>query len=1018
MALLAETDLISVGCNPVPQVAVWAPPPHVANDATFGLGVVAYGANNLVALFDPLEPEHRGVQQTLKGHTGRVNCVRALSTPVTLDEPLARTVALVSGAADKTARVWKLDSVLGIWRCSATLTGPTCPVISVGVLPGPSSTDADLIAVGSTDGTVRLYHRREVPGQWEDHTELVQTIDGGSKYALAIALARLPHSTLPILATGCTDSKIHLYVPQTTTPATDDKSVFTPFTHILALTGHGNWVRSLSFARFDGGPDNDDDDYLMLASGAQDKYIRLWKFVPYRAAFTSTATNATTDKTISDPANVYDDTAELSTEQMLEALQEALGQTGSSVKNYQLTTRLSTKAQLMVVGGSSGDSDNKDNTEALARFAVSIEAVVLGHDDWVHSVQWQPRCAINGTVVQPAGFVSTSADKSMIVWRPDPATGIWISTARVGEMGGMSTLGFFDGMFSPDGRHLLAHGATGAFHMWSAVPNTDSTDGEDGDGLETDVTWTPQFTVSGHTRAVQSLAWDPRARYLVTVSLDQTTRLFAPWQRRKVAGEAPTTQSEGSGATGELIKSWHEMARPQVHGYDLQCVAFTADYQFVSGADEKVLRAFDAPGTFVESLVAITGDTSAPLVTPSGDSIEVKGGDDSSAAVAEPSMGVAVSRPVAANLPALGLSNKAVFENDLQTAEAMTDDFLARQYSVGGRGVADTLRNALRIPPLEELRMQHTLWPETDKVYGHGYELISVAATHQTSTPPSRTPAAPIVASCCRSTTDRHAVIRLVDTRRWLEYQHPLPGHTLTVTRLTFSPDNRYLLSVSRDRSWQLSERIQDQSEETSASSSSSDGRRVREPADLSVAPYRPVQHFPKAHARIIWDAAWSPDGQYFATGSRDKTVKIWHQGPPSLNTRGDDNDQSDKHVAWTCVATLKLPEAVTAVDFGPLVQGSSQNAPTYLLAVGQEDGRITLVRSCPPKDTTEVASGPAWEIWTALDDWICPAGFVSQLAWRRTETGSDPITAAETPLQLACSSHDNSVRIFTLRLP
>ncbi len=45
--------------------------------------------------------------------------------------------------------------------------------------------------------------------------------------------------------------------------------------------------------------------------------------------------------------------------------------------------------------------------------------------------------------------------------------------------------------------------------------------------------------------------------------------------------------------------TWHEIARPQVHGYDLLRVAFLSPLQFVSIADEKVARVFEAPREFI-----------------------------------------------------------------------------------------------------------------------------------------------------------------------------------------------------------------------------------------------------------------------------------------------------------------------------------------------------------------------------------------------------------------------------------
>lgn len=36
---------------------------------------------------------------------------------------------------------------------------------------------------------------------------------------------------------------------------------------------------------------------------------------------------------------------------------------------------------------------------------------------------------------------------------------------------------------------------------------------------------------------------------------------------------------------------------------------------------------------------------------------------------------------------------------------------------------------------------------------------------------------------------------------------------------------------------------------------------------------YIPMVHESKPHGRIIWDCAWAPEGDIFATASRDKTV-------------------------------------------------------------------------------------------------------------------------------------------------
>jgi elongator complex protein 2 len=468
----------------------------------------------------------------------------------------------------------------------------------------------------------------------------------------------------------------------------------------------------------------------MIATGSEDNYIRIWK-----VSLTSS------DKTRND---------------MLDAL--------ADLDLDNANKQLSTKAHVVTIG-------------EHECFTFLLDAVLIGHDDWVFSAEWsRPETQIvNGEerVHQPMVLLSASADKSLIIWEPDTHSQSWIPKDRVGEVGG-TTLGFYGAKMAANGKRIFANGYNGAIHVWEKSAGTR-------------VAWEPIVGISGHFMPVQELKWDPTGSYFISTSLDQTSRVFSSWKR-------------------ETGVTWHEIGRSQIHGYNLNTLAFTNKYQYVSGADEKVIRVFDAPKLFALSLENLGGKKETEEILS--------------------------QRPLGANLPALGLSNKAVFGDGGQQETYQ---------SAYGTPLTANAAVPLTQPPFEEHLLQNTLWPETAKLYGHVYEIICVA-TNKSGT---------LVASASKAAKPEHATIRLWNTTKWVEACKPLEGHSLSVTAISFSQNGKWLLSAGRDRSWILF-----------------DVSNVLETGSWSA-----VHAGPKAHGRIIWTTGFTHDDKFFITGSRDKAV-------------------------------------------------------------------------------------------------------------------------------------------------
>nr|VWO97323.1 Aspartyl proteinase [Ganoderma boninense] len=618
-------------------------------------------------------------------------------------------------------------------------------------------------------------------------------------------------------------------------------------------------------------------DSLILASGSQDATIRLWNIEPFSRSTLGASDNS---------AGEADD--------LLDAFEASLVNLEDTEDGGR---SISLKRHILTIKSSSGRSELFDlPSEAISNctssaqlFSVTFDALLIGHDAGVTSLSWRPR----STRSSPPTLLSTSTDSSLILWSPstvltssNDGTTLWINRQRFGDVGGQRLGGFVGGLWAADGRDAMSWGWNGGWRRWRChLPH----EGTSESALEE---WSEVGAITGHRAPVRSISWSPQGEYLISASLaslDQTTRIH---------GAIPTASSDGL-----ETPVWHEVARPQVHGYDLIGAAFLDSLRFVSIADEKVARVFEAPREFVEVV--------------------------NNLAVAHLDSG-AEARPRAAAVPPLGLSNKA-----LTDVSAIAD----------ANATFNSARTHRR--PFEGELAAVTLWPEIEKIYGHGYESIAMAVSNGKQ----------YVATACKATSAEHAVVRVYETQTWQLFGQPLPGHNLTVTQIAFSPDDSLVLSVSRDRTWRLFEKSED--------------------GFIPVAA-------DKSHGRIIWDCAWAPGRDVFATASRDKTVKVWKR---------PDGDGKK----WEAVATIQVNAAATAVAFAPDVNGST----TRMLAVGLEVGEILIFTSS--EDTPS-----QWTKALTIGTDLAHIDHIHRLAWRPGEGNAH---------QLASCSEDGTLKLLTVRI-
>lgn len=554
MAPQASNAYISAAFNRTNHIADWDNAPH---------SIIAYAAHKSIAIWDnPGHPSSAGVTQLLA--TGFSKAITSLKFATIAS--ISSHPCIVAGSADGSLAIWSLRE--DRWEKVHTVKAAHQGSISaIGVIRSHSH-GTPLIVTGASDGSLKVWIVSDDPAQ---PPTLSQTIDLKGRFPLDLSILPLPSAQNEaqspprlLMALATTTKNIDIY-------ASTSSSSSPQFEHKLSLEGHEDWIKSIDLCNTCTAADSHDNvDSIMLASGSQDASVRLWKIAP-----TTTENEGQSSSQAPSSSKGQDDF-----EQMVSKIES-----DRSTKAGEISTR----AQPFSVTAADGGAQT---------WAVTFDALLVGHDNWVTGVRWHPPIQHQ----QPAALLSSSADNSLILWTPSGqpssssspfppfdtallstggakrargptshhlASSIWMPSQRFGEVGGASNLGFFGALWQPSSSPstlsaVVAHGWGGSAHIWT-LPRSHSQ-------------WTVAAPITGHFASARSVAWEPCGEYLLSCSDDQTTRLHAQ----------PHSKAR-----------WHEVARPQSHGYDLHSVSWLDRLNFVSAADEKVLRVFSAPRGFV-----------------------------------------------------------------------------------------------------------------------------------------------------------------------------------------------------------------------------------------------------------------------------------------------------------------------------------------------------------------------------------------------------------------------------------
>lgn len=457
---------------------------------------------------------------------------------------------------------------------------------------------------------------------------------------------------------------------------------------------------------------------------------------------------------------------------------------------------------------------------------IELESVLLGHSESITTVTWTSN-----------GFMTCGLDCCICIWTVNK-DGQWENTSRFGQLYGNKNA-FFGLSVNSDSTSLMTYTYTGACYSWTYNSKEDNWDGEG------------EF--SGHFNNVTDLVWNTTGDFLVSCSSDQTTRIYS---QNKEA-------------------NWKEISRAQIHGYNINSITMLrlgeeyCDF-LVCGADEKILRILEPPAHFI-NYINIWGKKKLKLYIPDKEA-------EKDLLLSEDPL--VYKTVMESGQEVLGLMTKAYKEE--KQSFYFTDQETKAQ--------VDYSLEEYKKTPTEDFLSNFTLWPELNKLYGHGYEISIVKARKDGA----------VLVSACRSQSKKHSSLIFWDIKKY-KVDYTIEAHNYTILDLVFTEDG--LVTVGRDR--QLAY------------------------YNINSESKYELKDIKNAHGRLINAVSYCSDSKLICTGSRDKSIKLWK----------NETDGLKEVCKYACKAVVKslefFNEKTLLVGF--------ENGTISVLCLSSEKDNITV---------------------------------------------------------------------------